>query len=206
MTKLIGISGSLRQGSFNSALLQAAAGLAPGGTELTIATIRGIPLYDGDLEAAEGIPEPVKALKEAIVAADGLLLATPEYNNSIPGVFKNAIDWLSRPPADIKRVFGGMPVALTGASPGGFGTILSQNAWLPVFRTLGAEFWCERSLLVSRAQGVFDEHGTLSDEKVREQLRAFMEGFVNFARSARRNQRVVDGVAPKDQSSRREGV
>ena len=118
MTKLIGISGSLRQGSFNSALLQAAAGLAPGGTELTIATIRGIPLYDGDLEAAEGIPEPVKALKEAIVAADGLLLATPEYNNSIPGVFKNAIDWLSRPPADIKRVFGGMPDCAHGSLAG----------------------------------------------------------------------------------------
>ena len=75
-----------------------------------------------------------------------------------------------------------------------------------MFRTLGAEFCVRESLLVSRAQGVFDAHGTLSDEKVREQLRAFMEGFVNFARSARRNQRVVDGVAPKDQSSRREGV
>jgi chromate reductase, NAD(P)H dehydrogenase (quinone) len=77
------------------------------------------------VEAAEGIPEPVTALKDVIAAADGLLLVTPEYNNSIPGVFKNAIDWLSRPPADIQRVFGGKPVALTGASPGGFGTILS---------------------------------------------------------------------------------
>lgn len=106
-------------------------------------------------EALEWQPEPVKALKEAIVAADGLLLATPEYNNSIPGVFKNAIDWLSRPPADIKRVFGGMPVALTGASPGGFGTILSQNAWLPVFRTLGAEFLVrEISPRLAGARGV----------------------------------------------------
>src|SRR5882724_4917868 len=156
MTKLIGLSGSLRQGSFNSALLRAAAQLMPDGAELAIATIRGIPLYDGDVEAAEGIPEPVKALKEAIVAADGLLLATPEYNNSIPGVFKNAIDWLSRPSADIKRVFGGRPVALMGASPGGFGTILSQSAWLPVLRTLGVDFWSEGRLLVARAQGEFD--------------------------------------------------
>ena len=93
MTKLIGISGSLRRGSFNTALLRAAAEFVPDGAELTVETIHGIPLYDADVETADGIPERVSALKEAIVAADGLLLATPEYNNSMPGVFKNAIDW-----------------------------------------------------------------------------------------------------------------
>lgn len=185
MAKLIGLSGSLRRASLNSALLQAAAELMPEGSDMTIGTIRGIPLYDGDLEAAEGIPEPVRALKEAIVASDGLLLVTPEYNNSIPGVFKNAIDWLSRPSADIKRVFGGRPVALIGASPGGFGTILSQNAWLPVLRTLGAELWSGGRLLVSRAQAAFDDQGKLTDEKVRSQLKNFVEGFVTFARSTR---------------------
>ena len=137
VTKLIGISGSLRRGSFNTALLRAAAEFVPDGAELTVETIHGIPLYDADVETADGIPERVAALKEAIVAADGMLLATPEYNNSMPGTFKNAIDWLSRPPADIGRVFGGKPVAVLGASPGGFGTVLSQNAWLPVLRTLG---------------------------------------------------------------------
>ena len=186
MTRLIGIPGSLRQGSFNSALLRAATELTPERAELTIGSIRGIPLYDGDLEAAEGIPGPVAALKDAIAAADGLLLATPEYNNSIPGVLKNAIDWLSRPPADIAWVFGGKPVALIGASPGGFGTILAQNAWLPVLRTLGAELWSEGRLLVSRAQAVFGEDGTLADQKVRDQLATFLQGFAAFARSSRR--------------------
>lgn len=185
MSTLIGLAGSLRRGSFNAALLRAAASLMPDGVELTIGSIREIPLYDGDVEAEEGIPQPVVALKEAIAAADGLLLVTPEYNNSIPGVFKNSIDWLSRPPADIQRVFGGKPVALMGASPGGFGTILSQNAWLPVLRTLGVEFWSEGRLLVSRAAAVFDTQGNLTDPKIREQLRVFMQDFVAFAHSAR---------------------
>jgi chromate reductase, NAD(P)H dehydrogenase (quinone) len=184
MTKLIGLSGSLRQASYNTALLRSAAGMMPEGSELIVETIRGIPLYDADLEA-EGIPEKVTALKDAIAAADGLLLVTPEYNNSIPGVFKNAIDWLSRPPADIKRVFRGKRVALIGASPGGFGTILSQNAWLPVLRTLEAEFWSEGRLLVSRAQGVFDQNGAITDPKIAEQLRTFLQGFVVFAQPRR---------------------
>src|SRR4051812_2665191 len=116
MITLIGLFRPPRPGAFKSALLRAAAELLPPDVELRIASIRGIPLYDADVESAEGIPDTVRELKDSIAAADGLLLATPEYNNSIPGVAKNAVDWLSRPPADIPRVFGGKPIGLIGAS------------------------------------------------------------------------------------------
>lgn len=185
MTKLIGLSGSLREGSYNSALLRSAAGMMPDGAELVIETIRGVPLYDGDLEKSEGVPERVEELKNAIAAADGLILASPEYNNSIPGVFKNAIDWLSRPAADNQRVFGAKPVALIGASPGGFGTVLAQNAWLPIMRTLKTNLWSGGRVLVSGAQKTFDEQGTLTDEKIEEQLQTFLHGFVGFVRAQR---------------------
>jgi len=185
MTTVVGISGSLRAGSFNSALLRAAQGEMPAGATLEIATIEGIPLYDADLEAAQGLPTAVTVLKERIVAADGVLLATPEYNNSIPGVFKNAIDWLSRPPADIPRVFRDRPVAVLGASPSGFGTVLSQTAWLPVLKTLGTDTWFGGRLLVSRAGGAFDATGALVDAGVREQLKAFLAGFCSFVAARR---------------------
>lgn len=138
--KILGISGSLRAGSFNTALLRAAQAEVGDGVSLDVATLHGIPLYDGDLEQREGIPDAVAALKQRIVDSDAVLLSTPEYNNSIPGVFKNAIDWLSRPSDDIGRVFGDRPFAVIGASPGGFGTILAQNAWLPVLRTLKVRY------------------------------------------------------------------
>lgn len=185
MTLLIGISGSLRQHSYNSGLLRAAQGEAPPSAIIEIASIAAVPLYDGDVEERDGIPPPVEALKEMIASADGLLLATPEYNNSIPGVFKNAIDWASRPPADIGRVFKGKPVAIIGASPGGFGTILSQNAWLAVMRTLGAELWTGGRLMVSGAGKAFDADGNLVDQAVRDQLRQFVAGFVAFVEQAR---------------------
>jgi NAD(P)H-dependent FMN reductase len=175
--RLIGVSGSLRTGSFNTALLHAAQGITPADVELVAGSIHGIPLYDGDLERDQGIPPAVEALKELIIGADGLMLFTPEYNNGIPGVFKNAIDWLSRPSSDIGRVFGGRPVAVLGASPGGFGTILSQAAWLPVLRTLGADHWAGERLMVQRAGSVFNENGELIDEAVARRLTAFVAGF-----------------------------
>jgi NAD(P)H-dependent FMN reductase len=119
-------------------------------------------------------------LKTQVMDCDGLLLVTPEYNNSIPGVFKNAIDWLTRPPADVPRVFGKRPVAVIGASPGGFGTILAQEAWLPVLRTLGTCPWFGGRVMVSRAGNVFTETGDIKDDAIRAQLEKFMHGFAQF--------------------------
>lgn len=178
--RLIGISGSLRTASFNTALLRNAAELMPQGVALEIRTLHGIPLYDADAEAANGLPDAVIDLKEAIASADGVILATPEYNNGIPGVFKNAIDWASRPPRDIPHVFTGRPCAILGASPGGFGTLLAQNDWLPVLRTLGVNLWTGGRMMVSRAGGVFDETGQIGDPALRSQIQAFLAGFSAF--------------------------
>ena len=182
--RIVGIAGSLRSASYNAALLRAAAAEAPPEATIEIESIRGIPLYDGEVEA-KGIPSRVSELKDRIAAADALLLVTPEYNNSIPGTFKNAIDWLTRPPADIPRVFKGRPVGLIGASPGMRGTVLSQTAWLPVLRTLGVQPWFEQLLYVGNADKVFDPSGKLIDEAIRTRLRNYVRGFADFVRNLR---------------------
>jgi NAD(P)H-dependent FMN reductase len=178
--RIIGIAGSLRSGSFNQALLRAAVEECPKQATLEIESIRGIPLYDGDLEA-QGLPSRVIELKESVATADALLLVTPEYNNSIPGTFKNAIDWMTRPPADVPRVFKGKPVGVIGASPGAFGTVLSQTAWMQVLRTLRTRPYYGELLYVGNATKVFDASGRLVDDAIRRRLRAYLEGFVAFA-------------------------
>jgi NAD(P)H-dependent FMN reductase len=182
MSTVIAISGSLRKASFNSGLLRAAQDQFP--ERIEIAGIADFPLYNADVEAAKGVPAAVEALKDRIAAADGLLLSTPEYNNGIPGVMKNAVDWLSRPPADIPKVFHGKPVAVIGATPGGFGTILAQSAWLPVLRTLRTQPWLEGRLMVSRAGEVFGKDGSLQDEKTTQALHDFVEDFLAFIEDA----------------------
>ncbi len=176
MTKtILGLSGSLRRASFNAGLLRAAADVAPQGVSITIGSIREVPLYDGDLERAEGLPASVQLLQQQLQDCDAVLLVTPEYNNGIPGVFKNAIDWMSRGPG--LAMWAGKPVAVIGASPGGFGTIMAQDHWLPVLRTLKASLWAEGRLMVSRAGDLFDADGNLTDDASRERLAGFIAGF-----------------------------
>jgi chromate reductase, NAD(P)H dehydrogenase (quinone) len=186
MASIIGLCGSLRHASFNLLLLRAAAEASPPGTSIEIESIREIPLYDGDLEAEHGVPPAVQRLKDRIASADGLLIVTPEYNNSIPGVLKNGIDWLSRPSTDIARVFRGRPVAIIGATPGQGGTALSQAAWLPVLRTLGMRPWFEGRVLISGAGKIFDNEGRVTDAATQDRIRTFVAGFAAFVETQRR--------------------
>lgn len=181
MITILGIAGSLRRGSFNRALLENARELMPAGSRLDVGGIDGIPLYDGDLEQAEGVPPAVAALQDRLAASAGLLLATPEYNGSLPGPMKNAVDWLSRPPSDIPRLFFDRPVALLGATPGRLGTVSAQHAWLPVLRTLRMRPWFAGRLTVSTAYQSFDAEGRLTDDRLRQSLATFLAGFVAFA-------------------------
>ncbi len=189
MTTILGLSGSLRRESFNTKLLHAAKkSLAAARPEVAfeLATIEGIPLYDGDVETNEGAPAAVRALQDRIAAADAIFLVTPEYNYSIPGVLKNAIDWLSRP-ADAKaRAFRGKPIATAGATPGPGGTIQAQAALLPVFRGLQVIPYLGSMLYVSHAAKVFDHAGELVDADVAKALTAHVSGFADFVETHKR--------------------
>lgn len=184
MTHIIGIAGSLRRDSYNNALLRAAKECVGQDDQLDIEYLHDIPLYNYDVEIA-GIPESVAKLKDAVANADGLLIATPEYNNSVPGVTKNAIDWLSRPSSDIARIFRDKPVAVMGASPGRFGTVLSQDAWLSILRTLSTRPWFGDRLVVSQAGEMFDANGQLVNDMVRELLQNFVTGFFEYTATHR---------------------
>ena len=176
--RVLALSGSLRHSSLNTALARAAQELAPSGMEVEVATLHGIPLYDADLEAGHGIPEAVHSLKDRILKADALLMVSPEYNNGVPGVFKNGIDWLSR--ADMQAIFKGRPTGLIGASMGGFGTLSSQTAWLPTLKMLGVSLYSGGSVLVSRAHQAFSSNGLLTDDSSRKNLDAYLKGFHDF--------------------------
>jgi chromate reductase len=169
-----GFAGSLRKASFNRSLLRAAAELAPQGMMIEIVDIATIPVYNADVEA-EGDPEPVAAFKRAVGAADGLLIATPEYNLGVPGVTKNVIDWASRPPR--QSVLGGKPVAVMGATPGMGGTARGQSQLRQAFVFTNSYAMPQPEVLVRRASELFDGDGRLVDEPTREHLVKFLTAF-----------------------------
>ena len=167
---VIGISGSLRKGSFNTAALRAAQGLAPEGMTIERAEIGDLPLYNDDVRAA-GFPPPAERLRSQIAAADAVLFVTPEYNYSISGVLKNAIDWASRPP---NQPFEAKPVAIMGASPGLFGSARAQYHLRQMLIFLNAMPLNRPEVMIGQAQNKFDADGNLTNEPTREFIRKLL--------------------------------
>ena len=174
---VVGFAGSLRGGSYNRALLRAATELAPSALHIVIHELDGIPLYNGDVEAA-GAPSSVVQLRDAIRKAEGLLIATPEYNHGVPGVLKNTIDWLSRPPRD--SVLNGKVAAVMGASPGMTGTARGQSQLRQAFVFTNTYALLQPEVLVGRAQEKFDADGRLVHQATRDVLATFLERFADL--------------------------
>jgi chromate reductase len=172
--KIVGMSGSLRKGSYNSAALRAAQGLVPEGTTIEIAEIGDLPLYNDDVRAA-GYPAPVERLRRQLTEADAVLFVTPEYNYSVSGVLKNAIDWASRPP---QQPFDGKPVAIMGASGGLFGTARAQYHLRQMLVFLNAFPVNKPEVMIGQAQNKFDQAGNLTDEPTREFIRKLLASLV----------------------------
>jgi chromate reductase, NAD(P)H dehydrogenase (quinone) len=177
--KVLGFAGSLRRDSYNRALLRAAIELAPEGMTIETFDLIEVPLYNGDVEA-EGDPAGVARFKAAIHEADGVLMATPEYNHGVPGVMKNAVDWASRPPrgAALSR----KPVALLGASPGITGTARGQSQLRQAFEFTESYCMPQPEVLVFRANEKFDAEGRLTDERTRQGLAKFLAAFGDWVR------------------------
>ena len=179
---VLAIAGSLRRASYNRGLVRAAQALQLDGIAIETCELANIPMYDGDVEA-QGDPEPVRAFKAHIAAADALLIATPEYNYSVPGVLKNALDWASRPAAT--SPLRDKPVAIMGATPGGFGTVRAQMALRQSFVFTASCCMVRPELLVSHARDKFDAHGDLTDGPTREALRALLVALGAWTRRLR---------------------
>ncbi len=172
--RVLGIAGSLRAKSFNKALLAAAKKNAPATLAIDIFDLAGVPLFDQDVEA-KGYPEAVAKLQADVGAADGVLIATPEYNSGIPGVLKNALDWMSRPPG--KATSAGKPVAVMGTSPGMGGTLRVQVVMRPVLAGMGMMQLAGPDTAVPGAGNAFDSEGNLVDEKARAALARTLDAF-----------------------------
>jgi chromate reductase len=172
--RVLGFAGSLRKTSFNRALVRAAIRLAPAGLIITPHDLDAVPLYNADIEA-QGDPPGVVAFKQAVAAADAVLMATPEYNHGVPGVMKNAVDWASRPAR--KSVLDGKPVGIIGASPGQTGTARGQSQLRQAFEFTNSYCMPQPEILVFRAAEKFDAAGELTDERTAEFLGKYLEAF-----------------------------
>lgn len=172
--KILGLSGSLRKDSFNTAALRAAQQLVPVGSTLEIFSLAEIPIYNEDLRE-KGLPAPVQKLRDAIKAADAVLIACPEYNYSFSGVLKNAIDWASRPP---EQPFDGKKIALMGASPGMLGTARAQYQLRQVFIFMNGKVLNRPEVFIAAADKKFDDKGNLTDEKTREVIGKLLHALV----------------------------
>jgi chromate reductase len=178
--RTLGIAGSLREGSYNAILLRAAAELIPDGVELDIwPGLKAVPPFDEDDEDGP-VPAAVAELRDAIAGADAVLIATPEYNGSVPGQLKNALDWASRPSAT--NVLRNKPVAVVGASTGGFGTVWAQADLRRILGRIGARV-VDLELPVAHAQTRFDASGRLIDYDLQEALGEVVEALVATPRA-----------------------
>jgi chromate reductase len=179
--KILGISGSLRKGSLNTAALHEAASLLPAGVSLSVAEIGDLPLMNQDLEQDGKFPAAVERLRAEILAADALLFATPEYNASIPAPLKNAVDWGSRPP----NVFAGKPVAIIGVSPGALGTSRAQYPLRHTLGVLSVQMLSQPEVFSGGAGQKFDADGKLTDAGTRDFLAKMLVTFIAFAERVR---------------------
>ena len=179
---VLGIAGSLRRGSYNRALLRSAQSLTPDDMRLDIFDLHDIPFYDADVEK-QGDPDPVTVLKRRVREADAVVIATPEYQHSLPGVLKNALDWASRPPKD--PPLKGKPIAMMGATPGRYGTARAQAELRKVLAYNDAVVLNRPEVLVANARESFDEAGELVDETARELVRELLAALDWWARLLR---------------------
>jgi chromate reductase len=181
--RVLGFAGSLRQGSYNKMALRAAVELAPAGMTIETFDIAPIEPYNEDVKQ-RGFPSPVQELREKLRAADALLIVTPEYNHSIPGVLKNAIDWASRPP---DQPFNNKPIAIMGASPGRLGTIRAQLHLRACFVFLNGLVMTQPEVLIANAAQMFDDQGRLTDQPTRELVAKLLISLADWTRRLARN-------------------
>ncbi len=179
--RVLGIAGSLRQGSYNRAALRAAVELAPGGMEIELFDLASIPMYNDDVRQ-QGYPTAVADMRQRIAKADALLIATPEYNYSIPAVLKNAIDWASRPP---DPPLNDKPLAIMGASPGALGTSRAQYHLRQVCVFVNMHPLNKPEVMISHCQQKFDAQGRLQDNETRERVRALLEALMQWTERLR---------------------